>query len=187
MTTLKSAALTLSYLSTTDPTPREYFSACLDIAGASPDAIEPAMRAECLRGLAIVYANIDSRYDEADQLLREAVAIQRTSRGSTIALSSTLQMLGLVNRYRGRFADDELAQREAYEITSTLARRRQHRRAVAARGVGHEPVRRRPARRGVGRFTGRAARGAEAVPSQRQLPAVDAAHRGGIVVVPERP
>ena len=120
VSTLKSAAITLSYVNTTDPTPREYFAACLEIADASPDDIEPAARAECLRGLAIVYANIDSRYDEADQLLREAVTIQRANRGSANALSSTLQMLGLVNRYRGRFAEDELAQREAYEIASTL-------------------------------------------------------------------
>lgn len=118
--TLSSAAGTLSYLNTTDPTTRVHFEACLAVVRAHPKAIDAPSHAQCLRGLATAYTNVDSRYDEADALLRQAVALQRADPTATAALASTLQMLGFANRYRGRFAADEAAQREAAEILVRL-------------------------------------------------------------------
>jgi len=120
VSTLHAAATTLSYVDTTDPAQGAYFEACLDIARAFPLAIDSPDRANCLRGLAVIYMNVDSRYAEADGLLREAIALMRADRPSATALAISLQLLGLVNRYQGRFAEDERAQWEAYEILARL-------------------------------------------------------------------
>ncbi len=118
--TLSSAAGTLSYLNISDPAARDHFEACLAVVRAHPQAIDAASHAQCLRGLAIAYTNVDSRYDEADALLRQTVALQRADPTATAALAASLQMLGFANRYRGRFAADEAAQREAAEILVRL-------------------------------------------------------------------
>lgn len=120
VSTLLNAGNTLSYVNPTDPTTRDHFEACLAIVRAHPDAVEPDSHAQCLRGLAVVYTNLDSRYDDADALLREAVTLQRADPQRAAALASTLQILGFANRYRGRYADDEAIQREASEIMSRL-------------------------------------------------------------------
>jgi serine/threonine-protein kinase len=120
ISTLSRAAATLSYVEPTHPAPRKYFEHCLEIAAAPTTVVDPPARAWCLRGLAIAYANVESRYDEADALLRDAVALQRADRSAAVELATTLQILGMVNRYRGRFADDESAQSEAYQILLQL-------------------------------------------------------------------
>jgi serine/threonine-protein kinase len=118
--TLAAAAGTLAYLNPTDGTPRPFFQACLDVARRFPHEVTANRRTACLHGLAISFMNVESRYDEADALLRDVVVIQRADPTSGNTLSTSLQLLGLVNRYRGRFDDDERAQREALEILSRL-------------------------------------------------------------------
>ncbi len=117
---LSSAANTLSYLNTTDPDTRDHFEACLAVARANPDAVDAANHARCLLGLGIAYTNLDSRYVEADVLLRDAAALQRADPAAAAELATTLQMLGFANRYRGQFAADEAAQREARDIMARL-------------------------------------------------------------------
>lgn len=63
---------------------------------------------------------IDSRYGEAAPLAGEAVTILRADPTSASVLATALQMSGFIDRYRGRFEQDERAQREAYEITAKL-------------------------------------------------------------------
>jgi serine/threonine-protein kinase len=126
--TLRTAASTLSYVSMTDPVHRPYFEACVSIARSAPADLPAADRSACLVGLATSYTNVDSRYDEAEPLLQEALALQRAEHASA-TMAETLQMLGFVHRHRGRFADDERSQREAYEILARL----QGRDSVAAR------------------------------------------------------
>jgi serine/threonine-protein kinase len=120
VSTLSAAASTLQYVDTTDPVQREFFESCITIARAFAADLEPFHRANCLRGLAVVYMNLDSRYGESAALLQEVIELQRADQRSATGLGLTLQLLGLVRRYQGHFADDERAQWESYEIVSRL-------------------------------------------------------------------
>lgn len=114
------AAATMSYLRPTDLAPRGYFEACVDLASRSPGGIGPLARAKCLVGLASSYTIVDSRYGDALPLLTEAIALQRADPTAASTLATSLQMHGMVQRYLGRFDEDERAQREAYEIMARL-------------------------------------------------------------------
>jgi tetratricopeptide (TPR) repeat protein len=118
--TLHTAAATILYVNPTDTAHREYLEACVAIVRATPQQIEATDAARCLYGLGTSYAQVDSRYDEADAVIREALALQPAEEQSSSLAASMLQMLGFANRYRGRFAEDERAQRESYEITARL-------------------------------------------------------------------
>jgi tetratricopeptide (TPR) repeat protein len=117
---LLTGAATLSYVRTTDPVHRPYFEACLDISRRHPGQVTADARARCLLGLATSFTIVDSRYDAAMPLLEEAIRIQRANPNDVLSLATTLQMQGMVMRYRGQFAEDELAQRESYDITARL-------------------------------------------------------------------
>jgi len=58
--------------------------------------------------------NIESWYDEADALMREAVALGRAQTFGADRLSGSLQILGLVNRYRGHCAEDDRKRTPSY-------------------------------------------------------------------------
>lgn len=117
---LSQAAATLSYVKTTDPVHREYYQACVDIADPALGATVQAYRARCLVGLATSYTIVDSQYDRAMPLLDEGIRLQRADPTAAGSLATALQMQGMVMRYRGAFAEDERAQREAYEISVRL-------------------------------------------------------------------
>jgi serine/threonine-protein kinase len=117
---LATGAATLSYVRTTDPLHRPYYEACVEIATGHPDEVRPSQRAQCLLGLATSYTIIDSRYAEAAPLVAEAIRLQRADPAATVMLATSLQMAGLIARSLGRFADDERAQWESYEITARL-------------------------------------------------------------------
>jgi eukaryotic-like serine/threonine-protein kinase len=118
--TIRSAANTLSYLDPLDRAPMRYFESCLEIADRYAAEISTNDRAQCLRGLGIAYQNIESRYDDSAAVLRRAVDLQRQDPTMAESLTSSLQLLGFANRYRGRFADDERAQREALDIGTRM-------------------------------------------------------------------
>ncbi len=118
--TTSMAANTLSYLNPLDRTQLPAFEACVDAARRLAGNPSPIDRSGCLIGLGILYMNVESRYVEADALLREAIAILRVDPSAAETLALSLQMLGLVNRYRGRFEEDERAQYEAMAITERL-------------------------------------------------------------------
>jgi hypothetical protein len=118
---LLTAASTLSYVRTTERTHVPYFEACVALAAKHTEAIRPAERAGCLVGLATAYTVLDSRYVDAAPRLDEAIAIQRADPLATSSLASTLQMRGMVHRFLGDFAEDERAQREAYELLARMS------------------------------------------------------------------
>jgi hypothetical protein len=118
--TLQTAASTLSYVRTTERTHVPYFEACVALAARHAAAIRQAGRAGCLVGLATAYTILDSRYADAAPLLDEAVLIQRADPVATASLANTLQMRGMVHRFLGNFAEDEHAQREAYELVARM-------------------------------------------------------------------
>jgi hypothetical protein len=66
------------------------------------------------------YLNVDRRYEDGRRLLVEAVAINRSLPTRGDLLVESLQSLGRANRFLGRHADDEQAQREAYEISRRI-------------------------------------------------------------------
>jgi tetratricopeptide (TPR) repeat protein len=118
--TLRKAATTLSYLAPLDPAPMTYFESCLELADRFPREVGLDDRAQCLRGVGIAYQNVESRYDESADALRQAVELQRADPTQAEPLAGSLQLLGFANRYRGRSAEDERAQREALEILERL-------------------------------------------------------------------
>jgi len=113
--TLVEAATTMSQVRPGHPAPRTYYEACVAVTADYAPAVAGS-RARCLVGLATVLTVVDSHYQQAAPLLDEALRIQRADPGLTGALAATLQMRGLVSRYQSRFADDERAQREAYDV-----------------------------------------------------------------------
>jgi serine/threonine-protein kinase len=117
---LSTGAATLSYVRTTDPVHRQYYEACVDLSRRAGRDVQHSARARCLLGLATSYTIIDSRYEEAEPLVQEAIRIQRADPTAAIGLGTTLQMHGMINRYLGRFAEDERAQRESYDIAARL-------------------------------------------------------------------
>jgi eukaryotic-like serine/threonine-protein kinase len=118
--TIRIAANTLSYIAPLDRAPMGYFESCLEITDRAAAEISPNDRAQCLRGLGIAYQNVESRYDASAEVLRRAVDLQRQDPTMAESLTSSLQLLGFANRYRGRFDEDERAQREALDIAERL-------------------------------------------------------------------
>ena len=127
LNTLVEAAATLSAVKPASPAPRPYYEACIALTTGAPPALQGS-RARCLLGLATSLTNVDSRYADAEPLLAEALVLERADPSLTGLLAGTLQMRGLVSRYLGQFANDERAQREAYDVI----RRRQGAESPAA-------------------------------------------------------
>jgi tetratricopeptide (TPR) repeat protein len=116
---LREAGTTLLYLRPADSVHREYLEQAVAIARRQA-GVPPASRAAAMQRLAESYINLDRRYDDALPLLIEAVALGRQDPTQGAQLILSLQSLGRANRFLGRFAEDEAAQREAFELLTKM-------------------------------------------------------------------
>lgn len=116
---LREAGTTLLYLRPSDPAHREYLEEAVAVARRHPE-VPPSSRAASMQRLAESYINLDRRYGDALALLTEAVAIGREDPTQGAQLILSLQSLGRVNRFLGRFQEDEAAQREAFGLLTRL-------------------------------------------------------------------
>ncbi len=112
---LHDAATTLLYIRPSDPGHRKYFEQALALARRYPNDVPSSSLSACLQKLGESYINVDRRYQDAYPLLKEAVAINRSNPARGDLLFSSLQSFGRVNRFLGRYDDDERAQWEAYQ------------------------------------------------------------------------
>jgi eukaryotic-like serine/threonine-protein kinase len=117
---LAQAATTLAYLNPASDEAGPYFEACLRFTSAAAAEPGPSSRHTCLFGLAAVRFNAQSNFAAASGLLAQAATIQRADPTLAAPLAITLQLTGLVHRSAGRFADDELSQREAATLMERL-------------------------------------------------------------------
>lgn len=118
--TLQLASQTLAYSNFSNPEPVPYLEACLDLTGRDATALLSSARPQCLFLLGAMRVNAEERFDDAERLLVEAAAMQRADPTQRSTLVSTLQLLGIVKRVTGRYAEDEAAQREAYDELTRL-------------------------------------------------------------------
>jgi len=117
---LHEAATTLLYIRPSDPIHREYFEQGLALARRHPKQVPSSALALCLQKMGESYINVDRQYQNAHAMLSEAVSIIRSHPLRSDLLLLSLQSFGRVNRFMGRFSEDEKAQREAYEVTLRL-------------------------------------------------------------------
>lgn len=113
--TLVFGSETLSYSNFASAEPVPYLEACLAMTRDAAPSLTYSVRSQCLFLLGAVRVNAEERFDDAERLLEETVALQRADPTQRAALVATLQLLGIVKRVTGRFAEDEAAQKEAYD------------------------------------------------------------------------
>ena len=98
------------------PADSEYVSLLEDavrIARANPDEFQTVYVSTSLDTLGIAYI-AKKRYREAEPLIVEAVALDRSTPGHTALLAAHLSSLGRVNRFLGRSVEGERFHRESY-------------------------------------------------------------------------
>lgn len=117
--TLGTATQTLVFANPSSTEAVPYLEACLTLTELYP-VLTHSARPVCLFTLGAVRLNAEERFDAAETLLTEAVAAQRLDPTQRSNLVLTLQLLGIVHRVTGRYADDEAAQREAYDLLAQL-------------------------------------------------------------------
>lgn len=117
--TLATASVTLAFVNPPDPEPVPFLEACLDLTERHA-SLAYTTRPICLFTLGAVRFNAEERFDAAEVLLTEAATLQRLDPTQQSSLVMTLQLLGIVQRVTGRFAEDEAAQREALDVIARL-------------------------------------------------------------------
>jgi hypothetical protein len=176
--TLMTASSTLAYANPPSAEPSEYLEACLARTDDTATAMRYTVRQGCLFLLAAVRVNAEERFADAEILLIEAVALQRADPTLRSQLVNSLQLLGIVQRVTGAVRRGRSHSTRSVRDPRAASGRRQHRCALAARGVGHEPRRGRPCRRRLSRGDGCSGPSAAPLPRARHEPVVDAAVGG---------
>jgi eukaryotic-like serine/threonine-protein kinase len=117
---LATAGQILEYIRPADPVHREYLEEAVRLERMYPGKIDSAWRSLALQ--ALVEADLSRPRDiarnnrDAYPLIQEALVLDRSDPSLEGMLLATLQSWGRVNRFLGNYAEDEAAQREAYQL-----------------------------------------------------------------------